>query len=50
MEVDSFVARMLAPLMNRHSAIIHYSPDPDDCDIIKKDQVRSSLQLYDIHY
>ena len=22
-----------------HLAIIHYSPDPNDCDIIKKDQV-----------
>jgi len=26
-------------LMFASQAIIHYSPDPNDCDIIKKDQI-----------
>lgn len=31
-----------------NGAIIHYSPDPNDCDIIKKDQVCNNPRTYDI--
>jgi hypothetical protein len=30
--------------VSQFTAIIHYSPDPDDCAVIRKDQVRPSTQ------
>jgi hypothetical protein len=38
-----YCAMMTEP---RLTAIIHYSPDPDDCAIIKKDQVQRQSILF----